>query len=586
MNHRRLCLTVPLATVFLATVAMPAGAADYEPGSPSTYLFDTGVGSPSPWSTAALAAKQGWTLVPEDDVTHVFRGDAVAVNDRLVLVVRRKGAGAELYGVSPAGPRRRAGLDPRLSPGGAAAVSALRILENTPGAVMLAVTFTDESGSGVLKYRLTAGQAIAEVRPTEGVQRLRIDGAASHVVVPDFFGDDMVFQASAMARPRVRLPAENFFLNLVDQGSAQVMCVWQSRKQEAAAIRSAPGEAPAIAGCEVQSAKDKAIWVAVLEGAELWHGRTVTAAEARTELTLAWKPPFPAKWRVDLLGPDGAARSWYFRASDDPAELPPAAGRRHPCCLEAGSAVVRLDEDKTGRPEWPYPAPLVVYAMDRTRATPLTTFCPIDVLRNTLGVGPCQYILQSEGLASDTNPTPDNVMTWVEKQFSRKKQKKAGQEIRDLLDQMVEHLGHAQARIEQYDRLGHDVRDLCKSLQPESRGTGTAALLTIADDLVQATSQAAAAPGPVAQARKLTDEVVALVGKPDSLAECQRLGGQLRAVGAVQDRTLANCRMKARWLRQSAAMAAEDAPADAGLAEKIRARTDQALQTQEAPAER
>ena len=75
----------------------------------------------------------------------------------------------------------------------------------------------------------------------------------------------------------------------------------------------------------------------------------------------------------------------------------------------------------------------------------MTTFTPIDILRGTLGVGPCQYILQTEGLASDANPTPDNVMTWVEKQFSRKKEKKAADEIRERLAQMVEHVGQAQA---------------------------------------------------------------------------------------------------------------------------------------------
>ena len=96
--------------------------------------------------------------------------------------------------------------------------------------------------------------------------------------------------------------------------------------------------------------------------------------------------------------------------------------------------------------------------MDRSQATPLTTFTPIDILRNTLGVGPCQYILQTEGLASDANPTPDNVMTWVEKQFSRKKEKKAADEIRERLAQMVEHVGQAQARIDQYRRMFAEVR--------------------------------------------------------------------------------------------------------------------------------
>ena len=115
---------------------------------------------------------------------------------------------------------------------------------------------------------------------------------------------------------------------------------------------------------------------------------------------------------------------------------------------------------------------MLVYAMDRSQATPLTTFTPIDILRGTLGVGPCQYILQTEGLASDANPTPDNVMTWIEKQFSRKKEKKAATEIREQLAQMVEHVGQAHARIGRYSRMFADVEGLCNTA---AAGTNTVA---------------------------------------------------------------------------------------------------------------
>ena len=100
---------------------------------------------------------------------------------------------------------------------------------------------------------------------------------------------------------------------------------------------------------------------------------------------------------------------------------------------------------------------IIVYPIDRTRATPLDVFCPIDILRATLGVGPCQYILQTEGLSSENNPTPDNVMTWVEKQFS-KKQKKEADEVRRQLDAMVGHTRQADARLDQYAGLAHSVK--------------------------------------------------------------------------------------------------------------------------------
>ena len=341
--------------------------------------------------------------------------------------------------------------------GKAISLAAVRILENGPAAVSFAATFATANGRACsLTYRLTAGQPVVELRPGESVDRVLVDGEARYLVVPDFFGDDMVFRPGSGSRQALRLPAENFFLNLVDQGNALVMCVWQSAQQGAVGLRS--GQGTAISGCAIDAARDKSIWIACLEGAQLWHEQVFADKDATREMTLAWKPPFSAKWRGDLLGDDTAARCWYFHSREESDEFPAGAKQPDfPCCLETGRAVVR----------WPQAAAaartILVYAMDRNRETPLTAFCPIDVLRNTLGVGPCQYILQTEGLASEANPTPDNVMTWVEQQFRRKKQQKAAEEIRDLLGQMVEHVGHVQTRIEQYDRFGSELGELCQA---------------------------------------------------------------------------------------------------------------------------
>ena len=41
---------------------------------------------------------------------------------------------------------------------------------------------------------------------------------------------------------------------------------------------------------------------------------------------------------------------------------------------------------------------VLVYPSDRKKDTPLATFTPVDIVRNTLGVGPCEYVLDREGL--------------------------------------------------------------------------------------------------------------------------------------------------------------------------------------------
>lgn len=560
----------------LAFVAAPVIDAAEEPAAPDTVLFDTGSSRDEPWTAAALVKKTGWKAVPEDNLTHRFQGDVAAINDRVILVLRAKGAGAEVYGQTAAGPKLRVLLSPLCgSATQTPRLASVRIVENNPGAVMLAATFAAEDKPCSLTYRLTAGQMIVETRPGEGAERMSVLGAVQYLVVPDFFGDDLVFPAATIARARWRLPTENFFLSLMDQGAAQVMCLWQSRRQEAVAVRSAAGQT-GISGCEIQAIKDKPIWIALLEGADLWHSRIVSADDAKTATTLAWKPPFPAKWRADLLGPRGSARSWYFHGPETSIAPSPSGDRTHPCCLEADRAVLRLQRDNDATlSAWRYPMSLVVYAMDRDRATPLTTFCPIDVLRNTLGVGPCQYVLQTEGLAAEANPTPDDVATWVERQFRRKKQQAAADEIRERLEQMVQHVKHAQARIEQYARLAREIRELCKAQRRQSQ----AAIADLAARLEQAALTAAIPPAPADQAARLAAEMAALIGKRDALAECRRIGGEIRAVGAVQDRALSNCRMTLRWLKQSAIMIAEDDPQQAPWVNSVCKLAERALES-------
>jgi hypothetical protein len=514
----------------------------------------------------ALDAKSGWVVVPEDDPTHRFAGDAIFQNDRLLVVLPHGSNGAVACLRTAQGPSPRMKLCP-LSAGGKLPTgpATIRILENNPGAVMLRATFTAVGGTCAAAYRLAAGQPIAEVRAAEGASGLFVgDPLTVGLIVPDFFGNDMVFLGNAAGARPLKLPAENFFLALSrgTHGEGIVaMCVWPSRRQRASAIRGPSSGFGSFHGYEIEAARDKSIWVAVLEGAGTWHEQAVSAEDAKRDLTLAWKPPFPAKWRADLVAEDGPTLSWYFHKPEEAGDSPPV------CSLEGDRAVVRLQRDPRAAPSaWHYPAKLIVYAMDRDRATPLDVFCPMDVLRNTLGVGPCQYILQTEGLGAEA--TPDSVMTWVEKQFRGKKEKKAAAEIREQLDAMVAHVRQAQARIGEYGRLAGEVRGLC---------AGNATELDRIAAGLQQTAAATEKPSPADRTAELAAQVAALIGKADALAECQRLGAAVRAIGVAQDAALANCRMAVRWLRQSAAMIAEDNPQQAELAKTVQARAEKFL---------
>jgi len=588
------CCLVAVGWLILTPVAVVA--AEYTPGTPFTYLFDTNSSSPEPLSPHVLAAKTGWTVLAEDDVKHKFKGDAVMLNDKLAVVVRSKASGAEVYSQTPVGLKLRARLAPLPASGDAAkAAASLAVRENTPASVALAAVFqTAAGGRQALSYGITTGQRIVEVRPGEGSGRLFVSASISYVVVPDLFADDMVFGPEAFHHSRLELPTENMVLNLLQGSDAMLMCLWRSSRQGATAVLSEGAGKPGprvIDGCEVQCAKDASLWVALMEGPGIWRQQPLPAAGTQKETTLNWKPPFSARWRADFIRRDGAARSWDVLGPGPTDEASPALAQPDcPCRFEGNQA--KLSGDR-------HAGPLLIYPLDRTRATPLTAFCPVDMLRNTLGVGPCQYILQTEGLATETNPTPDQVMSFVEKQFEKKKEKKAAEQIRDLLKQMVEQVGQTQVRIEQYAEFARQIRGLCAAevhrgnTPPlplgEGRGEGavqggrrnTSNALQIIDGIAGEMEEVIAARGagdPKHQAGNLADEVAGLIGKENPLAECQRLGAELRRIGAVQDRSLSKCRMSVRWLKQQAAMIAPHDPAATDRATEVQRRAEKLLQ--------
>lgn len=533
------------ARVHLASIVLCAAAASLPAGqarSPLARLFDTGSRSKEPLSADALTRKAGWKLIPEGNVTHRFSGEAVLWNGSLAVVVRPKGGDIEVYSIA-AGARLRASVTCAAGRSSTAAgLTKLDIVENAPSAVTVAATF-GAPASAAIKLRLTTGVSILEIQAPRRASTLNVVTRARYVVVPDFFADDMVFGPDAPAS--VPLPAENFFLNLVDGGSAIVMCVWQPRRLGASATIVKSTKGAYRCSSRIDCAGGKSVWLAFLEGSGIWHEGPRHSGLKRDKS--GWKPPFPAKWRCSQVKRTGFASSW---------DLAPAP----------------TTKPSSGKID----GPVVVYPIDRVLATPLTVYCPTDVLRNTLGVGPCEHILTTEGLATPSNPTPDNVMTWVQRQFKRKRGRASAEEVRKRLREMTEHVGRARARIGQYGDLAGAVLAICREKSPLP--PAAAGLSTTAERIRKTVEEGLQAAGPSQRVAALAGEVLALIPKEGAAGECERLAAQLRAIGAAQSRTLSKCRMAACWLRQQCVMAARRDRKISALTEKIQDRVERVLQ--------
>lgn len=562
--------------------------------TPFTYLLDTGSPSATALSEAELARKTGWIIVPEDNLRHKFNGDIVFLNDKIMIVSRQSGCGAEVYSKTQDGLKQRAQLF--ACAGGAdqtTGLSSVRIIENNPAAVMLEVVFQAQQSKPAARladknvsvtYRLTTGQICLEVSPGKDMNEFLVQVDSRYVVVPDFFADDLVFDPESFDGSRISLPAENFLLHMLKGNDAIVMCVWESDKQNAQAVSWEPiFREERKMGNHIQCVKNKRIWVAFMEGPNIWHERLIWDDDKGRDIVLDWEPPFPAKWRADFIKKDELAESWNFVDEQESESVSAGDESACSCWFDGARPCVRVSKlrtiEKSGSSAAEHAWPVIVYPIDRSRATPLRVFCPIDILRNTLGVGPCQYILEKEGFGSDIQPTADQVTRWVENLFKKKKGKQASAQIEERFKQMVEHMRQTQTRIMQYGDFARRLRRLKDKKKPNKAvAAALGKLWGIVDDLEQNIVVRSQEARSSESAGLLADKIIALTGRGGAFEQCQELGSQIRVIAAVQDRALSKCRMAVRRIKQECIMVAGREPQAADFAGELQQMAEQMLQ--------
>ncbi|MEW6238237.1 MAG: hypothetical protein AB1656_22840 [Candidatus Omnitrophota bacterium] len=514
----------------IAVAALSAAAGDAPPNaSPFAAIWDTGAPSAEPLAPQAISERKQWTLLKEDDLAHSFQGDAVILNDKAAIVLRKKGFGAELYSLMGSQPKARA----QLAPDAKIKMASMTIVENNPGAAQIQANYSDGQSVG---FRLTAGDMILEILPSPAMNRnLRIRAGVQYAIVPDYFADDMIFSPALWKRDGALLPVEQYFLNAMDDGGALIMCAWQSKRQGAKLFFEGKEKERAIGGFDVKCLEGNKIWIALLEHPHIWG----FANEVKSATD--WKPPFPAKWRADLLQKDGETQSSFYSEKIETAT-----------------------------------EPFFVYPIDRDRTTPLTIFCPVDVMKNTLGTGPCQYILEAEKLGSDTHPTPNAVADWVEAQFGKQRDNRLKKQLQDTFKAMIGLLMDMTTRIDRYVKLGQEIKMIClaeKKTHPDQSAVMDQLIQTIEnmENAVNARRRAMAKPEVVTYWGM---EIVDLLNESDPMPKCTIFCKRIRGMGDAYDYALSKGRMMMRWLSVQCAMEAERNPKAPEAMKKIQERLE------------
>ena len=589
-------------------------------------LFDTGAALAGELPSAALAEKVGWVKVEKDTAPGRFKGDVVFLNGRIAVVLRMSAAGAEIYSHSAKGWQRRALLAPAKAEK-TARLRAVKILANGPNAASVEGVFEGKGGESLgLRYGLTRGQIFVETRPGVGANRVRIEAPSRFGVIPDFFADDIVIDAAKLPLNRAEIPTENMFLQTLGRTEAIVMAVWDKEQRDLTVTLSGRDDDRLLTAVEVPCATDGKVCVAVMDYpgaccASVIDGLadpkvpTIWAPALKGVRALGWTMPYPAQWRVDFAPKKGGmARSsemvapypvkgagsvmksprdveWKFikpkfrwlsdgeKAEDRARRFEAAQAFRKTGGEELPASVDTcwIDEKSNGfiRPKQEEYA-VVAYPLDRGRGTPLTAFTVTDLVRTTLGVGPCEYILDVKGQRLATPGIYTCAGTALLTKIMEKYDEAKKAEIDKVFNDMLIFVRQYRGRVAEYITFRKEMLDYLKqqkAAHPE--------LKTFLSDMERITSGLPSriekdVPDRVA---KLADEFRATLARQDEAAKKgrERINEDIRGAGGYQDGIVNGCHKMVNMLRYLAGIEATCNPKAVGVAQEIRLRARKIL---------
>lgn len=619
-THRGLLGFFFVLMLSVESIAAPEAAQPAR--EPFAVLFDTGPALGGSVNETVLGETNRWHQVPAETLDHAFEGDAVVCNNAVVILVQRGAPGVAVYAYGQDGPRLRVLIRPS-SGGQDAAIADVSIVGNTEDAVVLAVTYDAKRETGFV-IELAMGLPFVKTKALGATPALRVEAPCRFAVLPDFFADDIVLDAAEIPVDRAEQPSEHFLVHLLDGGNSIVTTVWDDADQEVAANLSGVGADRKIQSVDIAYGKAGSVWVALLEEQGIWHVRDVGRMDLGHELALDWRAPYEAIWRVDWRRTTGLTDSWemvvetkdgkyvkpdLFKEIDDDWAGQRWWNKKEPrkrWNTVLGRYSYPAWFDKEGRPflqpikevyNWStgdgayhalpedrlWTGPCIIFPIDRAAGTPIDKFTVVDVVRMTLGVGPCEYILDVEGQQAQFKGRPTcAVRDTLEAIYEKGEQIQKRGEVEQALDDVIAFIRLIRGRIEVYVAFGESMADYlagAKAQHPE-----LADFVDIMEKyngaIAEAFNSRKEGIRSVPFAQELADrfrrDVAGYTGA-DASKKCAEITIEFVNIGDNQDELVAECRLAVKILRQQAALAVQTDPRVAAVVREIRDRTRNVL---------
>jgi hypothetical protein len=200
-------------------------------------------------------------------------------------------------------------------------------------------------------------------------------------------------------------------------------------------------------------------------------------------------------------------------------------------------------------------------------------------MRNTLGVGPCEYILDVEGQRSERKGRATcAVRDTLNPIYNEKQQKQRKAEIEKALEDVMLFIRHIRGRVENYVAFGHETLAYLaqeKKAHPELAGR-LAELETLAgviDAKLAARKDKIKTPDYAAAMVEEFRRTVLDYEGDDAPAKCKRFTEGWVEIGGNQDELAGECRWAVKMLRQRAGLLMATDPRVAQVAKEIRRRS-------------